>query len=187
MNDPRSGIRICIPRWRFAGALCALLALTACGGGGVGGGSAAATPAPPSTPPQTPPTIDAADAARLLDQATFGVRASDLAHVQSIGINAYINEQMAYPPTQYTGYAYTPHTAPAVIGDAVKGGAIYGTMPTLELSGPDDASNLGRWIPTIAVDQFAATLATWFGADEAALAAVLPNLGAFTPSTLGFI
>ncbi len=118
MNDPRSGIRICISRWRFAGALCALFALTACGGGGGGGGSPAATPAPPSTPPQTPPPIDAADAARLLDQATFGVTASDLAHVQSIGINAYINEQLAYPPTQYTGYAYTPHTAPAgCVGD----------------------------------------------------------------------
>ncbi len=84
-----------------------------------------------------------------------------------------------------TDHAWGSH--PLVIGDAVKGGAIYGTMPTLELSGPDDASNLGRWIPTIAVDQFAATLASWFGADDAALTAVLPNLGAFTPSTLGFI
>ena len=76
---------------------------------------------------------------------------------------------------------------PLVIGDAVKGGVIYGTMPTLQLSGPDDASNLGRWIPTLAVDQFAATLATWFGADATALASVLPNLAAFSPATLGFI
>jgi uncharacterized protein (DUF1501 family) len=76
---------------------------------------------------------------------------------------------------------------PLVIGGAVNGGKIYGTMPTQQLSGPDDASNLGRWIPTIAVDQFAATLATWFGADSAALAAVLPNLPAFSPHTLGFI
>jgi len=84
-----------------------------------------------------------------------------------------------------TDHAWGSH--PLVIGDAVKGGSIYGTMPTLELSGPDDASNLGRWIPTIAVDQFAATLASWFGADATALAAVLPNLSAFSPSTLGFI
>ena len=70
---------------------------------------------------------------------------------------------------------------------AVNGGQIYGTMATQELSGPDDASNLGRWIPSIAVDQFAATLATWFGADATALAAILPNLSAFSPSTLGFI
>jgi uncharacterized protein (DUF1501 family) len=84
-----------------------------------------------------------------------------------------------------TDHAWGSH--PLVIGDAVKGGTIYGTMPTLQLSGPDDASDLGRWIPTIAVDQFAATLATWFGADAPALAAVLPNLSAFSPSTLGFI
>jgi uncharacterized protein (DUF1501 family) len=84
-----------------------------------------------------------------------------------------------------TDHAWGSH--PLVIGDAVNGGSIYGTMPTLELSGPDDASNLGRWIPTIAVDQFAATLATWFGADATALAPVLPNLSAFSPSTLGFI
>jgi len=84
-----------------------------------------------------------------------------------------------------TDHAWGSH--PLVIGDAVNGGSIYGTMPTLELSGPDDASNLGRWIPTIAVDQFAATLATWFGADATALAAVLPNLSAFSPTTLGFI
>jgi uncharacterized protein (DUF1501 family) len=84
-----------------------------------------------------------------------------------------------------TDHAWGSH--PLVIGDAVNGRTIYGTMPTLELSGPDDASNLGRWIPTIAVDQFAATLATWFGADATALATVLPNLSAFSPSTLGFI
>ncbi len=126
MNDARPGIRRCTPRWRITGALCALLALTACGGGG--GGSAAATPAPPSPPAQTAPPVGAADAARLLDQATFGVTASDLAHVQSIGIDAYIDEQLAYAPTQYTGYAYTPHTAPAgCVGDG---------------SNPPDASSL---------------------------------------------
>ena len=84
-----------------------------------------------------------------------------------------------------TDHAWGSH--PLVIGDAVSGGSIYGTMPTMELAGPDDASDLGRWIPTIAVDQFAATLATWFGADATALATVLPNLSAFSPSTLGFI
>jgi len=84
-----------------------------------------------------------------------------------------------------TDHAWGSH--PFVIGGAVKGGQIYGTMPTLELSGPDDASDLGRWIPTIAVDQFAATLASWFGADASALAAVLPNLAAFSPANIGFI
>jgi uncharacterized protein (DUF1501 family) len=84
-----------------------------------------------------------------------------------------------------TDHAWGSH--PLVIGDAVKGGQIFGTMPTPQLSGPDDASDLGRWIPTIAVDQFAATLASWFGADATALAAVLPNLAAFSPANIGFV
>jgi uncharacterized protein (DUF1501 family) len=67
-----------------------------------------------------------------------------------------------------------------VIGDAVKGGALYGTMPELALGSPDDEGAEGRWIPTIAVDQYAATLATWFGASPTALATVLPNLSAFS-------
>jgi uncharacterized protein (DUF1501 family) len=74
-----------------------------------------------------------------------------------------------------------------VIGDAVHGGRMYGTMPTLELSGPDDTDVAGRWIPTTSVDQYAATMATWFGADTATLAAVLPNLSAFSPRTLSFL
>jgi uncharacterized protein (DUF1501 family) len=74
-----------------------------------------------------------------------------------------------------------------VMGGAVHGGQIYGTMPTLALGGPDDEGAQGRWIPTIAVDQYAATLASWFGADATALAAVLPNLSAFSPSNLGFV
>ncbi len=67
-----------------------------------------------------------------------------------------------------------------VIGDAVKGGALYGTMPELVLGGPDDEGGEGRWIPTTAVDQYAATLSTWFGASASALATVLPNLDAFS-------
>ena len=74
-----------------------------------------------------------------------------------------------------------------VVGDAVHGGQLYGTMPELALGGPDDAAEEGRWIPTIAVDQYAATLASWFGADATTLASVLPNLVSFSPGTLGFV
>jgi uncharacterized protein (DUF1501 family) len=74
-----------------------------------------------------------------------------------------------------------------VVGGAVRGGQIYGKMPELALGGPDDAGNEGRWIPTLAVDQYAATLSTWLGADPAELASVLPNLAAFSPRTLGFV
>jgi len=59
-----------------------------------------------------PPAVTAVDAARLLDQATFGTTASDIASVQNLGIDGYLRAQLALPPTQYTGYSYTPHTAP---------------------------------------------------------------------------
>ncbi|HXQ32214.1 MAG TPA: DUF1501 domain-containing protein [Steroidobacteraceae bacterium] len=74
-----------------------------------------------------------------------------------------------------------------VAGGAVKGRAYYGTWPTLTVGGPDDEGSEGRWIPTTAVDQYAATLASWFGADASALASVLPNLASFSPATLGFV
>jgi uncharacterized protein (DUF1501 family) len=73
-----------------------------------------------------------------------------------------------------------------VAGGAVKGRAFYGTWPTLALGGPDDEGAEGRWIPTTAVDQYAATLANWFGVDAPGLASVLPNLKSFNPATLGF-
>jgi uncharacterized protein (DUF1501 family) len=74
-----------------------------------------------------------------------------------------------------------------VLGGAVKGNAIYGTFPTLALGGPDDADQNGRWIPTTALDQYAATLATWFGVSPANLSAIFPNLANFSASNLGFM
>jgi uncharacterized protein (DUF1501 family) len=74
-----------------------------------------------------------------------------------------------------------------VAGGAVKGGQFYGTWPTLEPGGPDDIGQQGRWIPTTAVDQYAATLASWFGVGAQGLASVLPNLSSFTPATIGFV
>ncbi len=74
-----------------------------------------------------------------------------------------------------------------VTGGAVKGKAIYGTMPTLQLGGTDDEGGEGRWIPTTAVDQYAATLATWFGASPADIAVALPNFKAFPAGVLHFL
>jgi uncharacterized protein (DUF1800 family) len=109
---------LCKDYWRLAAALTASLLLSACGGGGSSDGTSS-TPAPPSTttpPTPTPPTPAAptvADASRLLEQATFGVTAGDLANVQSIGIDAYLAAQLNVAPSQYTGFSYTPHTAPS--------------------------------------------------------------------------
>jgi uncharacterized protein (DUF1501 family) len=74
-----------------------------------------------------------------------------------------------------------------ILGGAVKGNAIYGTFPTLVLAGPDDADQNGRWIPTTALDQYASTLATWFGVSAANLPSIFPNLANFSSSNLGFL
>ena len=74
-----------------------------------------------------------------------------------------------------------------VMGGAVKGGAMYGTFPVQQLGGVDDVSSEGRWLPTTSVDQYAATLATWFGVPASGLATVAPNIGAFANKNLGFV
>lgn len=74
-----------------------------------------------------------------------------------------------------------------IMGGAVRGGDFYGTYPTLALSGPDDTDTRGRWIPTTSVDQYAATLATWYGLQAANFPTVFPFLGRFQSSNLGFL
>ena len=89
-----------------------------------------------------------------------------------------------------------------VLGGSVFGGDFYGVntangtpYPTLTIgtSGPDDTDNgsgaRGRWIPTTSVDQYANTLARWFGLpqDAATLEAVFPNLDNFVTTNLGFL
>jgi uncharacterized protein (DUF1501 family) len=73
-----------------------------------------------------------------------------------------------------------------IMGGAVKGGDIYGQVPLLELGAPQDTGR-GRWIPTTSVDEYAATLATWFGVSASSLPVVLPNIGRFATSNIGFM
>ncbi|QYO65730.1 DUF1501 domain-containing protein [Leptolyngbya sp. 7M] len=87
-----------------------------------------------------------------------------------------------------------------VIGGSVAGGDFYGMntsngtpFPTLVIgaSGPDDTDSgsgaRGRWIPTTSVDQYAATLARWFGLPENQMSQVFPNIANFSTSNLGFM
>ena len=73
-----------------------------------------------------------------------------------------------------------------VTGGAVRGGRFYGQMPTLAIGGPNDAGE-GRWIPTTSVDEYSATLARWFGVAQSDMNLVLPNLGRFASTDLGFM
>jgi uncharacterized protein (DUF1501 family) len=74
-----------------------------------------------------------------------------------------------------------------VLGGAVKGGQVHGLIPGFELGGPDDADTRRRWIPTTAVDQYGATLCSWFGIADAALSTVFPNFQNFGAQKLGFL
>ncbi len=65
-----------------------------------------------------------------------------------------------------------------VMGGSVDGAKIFGTMPTFVIGGPDDTRS-GRLIPTTSAEQYAATLASWFGVQPGALGAIFPNLANF--------
>jgi uncharacterized protein (DUF1501 family) len=72
-----------------------------------------------------------------------------------------------------------------IVGGAVKGGAIYGYAPPVGAGNTNTEADRwhidqGRLLPTASVDQYAGTLANWFGvAPGAELDGVLPNLRNF--------
>ena len=87
-----------------------------------------------------------------------------------------------------------------VVGGAVKGKAFYGTAPPVSITGtpaPEDQWHVGqgRLLPSTSVDQYAATLAKWFGVADNEMASVLPNITHFGtaagrpdyPVNLGFL
>jgi uncharacterized protein (DUF1501 family) len=96
-----------------------------------------------------------------------------------------------------TDHAWGSHAF--IMGGSVMGGAFYGSRrpdasglpygyPVLQLGGPDDTtSNRGQWIPTTSIDQYAATLASWYGLAGPDIATVFPNLFKFATPNLGFL
>jgi uncharacterized protein (DUF1501 family) len=81
----------------------------------------------------------------------------------------------------------------------VVGGRVHGiksqasspdAFPVVQFGGPDsepESNPSGRWIPSTAVDQYASTLARWFGVTETDLLTVFPNINRFATSNLGFL
>jgi uncharacterized protein (DUF1501 family) len=88
-----------------------------------------------------------------------------------------------------------------VVGGAVKGKQIYGTPQVVsinndsKLAGYDGHVGQGRLIPSTSVDQYGATLASWFGVPAGGLENILPNLRNFGgnvnginyPKNIGFL
>ncbi|MDC0503146.1 DUF1501 domain-containing protein, partial [Verrucomicrobiales bacterium] len=86
--------------------------------------------------------------------------------------------------TSGTDHAWGTHAF--LFGGAVQGGQVYGAFPELAVGGADDvpSGSRGRWIPTTAVDQYAAVIAKWFGVEGNGtqgdqMATILPNLSRF--------
>jgi uncharacterized protein (DUF1501 family) len=73
-----------------------------------------------------------------------------------------------------------------VMGGAVQGGRFYGTAPRVSIQ-TDDQVGQGRLLPSTSVDQFAATLARWFGCNTSELPGILPNIARFPNTDLGFL
>lgn len=73
-----------------------------------------------------------------------------------------------------------------VMGGAVNGGRYFGMAPEISVTSSDQVGR-GRLLPTVAVDQFASTLANWFGVAPSELPSVAPNIGRFSTSNLGFM
>jgi uncharacterized protein (DUF1501 family) len=92
-----------------------------------------------------------------------------------------------YQPDSTSGSDHAWGGHHMIMGGGVHGGDFFGTFPMLALGGPDDATNEGRWIPTTSLDQYAASLSSWFGVPTADLPAIFPNLANFTSPLLNMV
>jgi uncharacterized protein (DUF1501 family) len=114
--------------------------------------------------------------------------------VPSVGSLGVANQVTTFTASDF-GRTYVPNGSGTdhgwgnhqfIMGGAVQGGDIYGQMPSLVVNGPDDTGR-GRWIPSTSVDEYNATLATWFGVSASNLPIVLPNIGRFARRNLGLM
>ncbi len=113
------------------------------------------------------------------------------AALQELGLE---NQVTTFTATEF-GRSLTPNGSGSdhgwgghslVMGGAVAGSDIYGTMPQLSFDS-DDAVENNRIIRTSSVDQYGATPARWFGLSESELNSVFPNLQNFASPDLGFM
>jgi uncharacterized protein (DUF1501 family) len=90
-----------------------------------------------------------------------------------------------------------------VVGGAVRGKSFYGYAPPVGSGNLNSTADVDQWhvgqgrlLPTTSVDQYAGTLASWFGVEPTELGGILPNLRNFTgqtqsgivyPTNLGFM
>jgi uncharacterized protein (DUF1501 family) len=73
-----------------------------------------------------------------------------------------------------------------ILGGAVRGNETYGTWPDTMLRGPNDVGR-GNLLPTTSVEQYAGTLAKWFGVPDSSMTDVVPRAANWSTLDLGFM
>jgi uncharacterized protein (DUF1501 family) len=119
--------------------------------------------------------------------SAFYAATQELGMAQNVTTFTESDFSRTFQPTTTDGSDHAWGSHHLVLGGAVQGGQIYGKFPTFELAGPDDTDTRGRWIPSTSIDQYGATLSSWFGISSSALATVFPNLANFPTANLGFL
>jgi uncharacterized protein (DUF1501 family) len=119
--------------------------------------------------------------------AAFYNATQELGMAQNVTTFTESDFNRTFQPTSGDGSDHAWGGHHLVLGGAVQGGQIYGSFPTLELGGPDDTDTRGRWIPTTSIDQYGATLCSWFGIPDSAMNSVFPNLPNFSVRKLAFL
>jgi uncharacterized protein (DUF1501 family) len=119
--------------------------------------------------------------------AAFYAATEELGVAQNVTTFTESDFGRTFQPTTTDGSDHAWGNHHLVLGGAVQGGQIFGSFPAFQLGGPDDTDTRGRWIPTLSVDQYGATLSSWFGIPDSALPSVFPNLANFPSWKIGFL
>ena len=149
--------------------------------------------------------ISSARSAARYPQPTINIQRSLLAQLsaaigafyaatQELGVDGQVTTftesdfSRTFQPNSNKGSDHAWGSNHLVVGTSVNGGDVYGAFPEFALSGPSDANDRGVWIPGFGIDQYGATLASWYGLGASQLNAVFSNLSQFNGVTnLGFM
>lgn len=74
-----------------------------------------------------------------------------------------------------------------VAGGAVKGQQIYGDLPDMETEAECYTPDGGRLIPSVSIEQYAASIGHWFGLGGTEMQAAMPSLANFDVQNLGVL
>ena len=72
-----------------------------------------------------------------------------------------------------------------VMGDALAGATVHGRYPDQVFGGAEDVNVDGRWIPSIAVEEYVGAIANWYGVAAADMPYVFPNWATWTANGRG--